>query len=179
MIVCLGRPRRLQLAVLKLMPKVWVYAVMPTNPREPIEIYWRDVQAFVFKLFKAVKKRTFVPPHPNLNAASWAKSSPKPNMSPLTNGNRRLIAAPRRRPHIVGGVYRIIGGELEEEGGDGESSSLPEYCSESDRMVMDDSVRGFSDDMTRLLLADAVKDFKARGRELIQGVGHMIVLERS
>ena len=61
------------------------------------------------------------------------------------NGKNRLIAAPRRRPHSVGGVYRIIGGELEDEGGEGESSSLPEYCSESEGMVIDDSLRGLSD----------------------------------
>jgi hypothetical protein len=53
------------------------------------------------------------------------------------------MAAPRRSPQRVGGVYRINGGELEEEGGDGESSSLPEYCSESDGMVIVDSVKGF------------------------------------
>jgi hypothetical protein len=68
------------------------------------------------------------------------------------NGKKRLIAAPRRSPHSVGGVYSIIGGELEEDGGDGERSSLslPEYCSESEGMVIEDSVKGLtrsSDDM--------------------------------
>jgi hypothetical protein len=64
------------------------------------------------------------------------------------NGRSRLIAAPRTKPHNVGGEYRIIGGELEEEGGEGERSSLPEYCSESDGMVIDDSVKGLiSEDM--------------------------------
>ena len=52
------------------------------------------------------------------------------------------MAAPRKTPQTVGGLYRIIGGELDEEGGDGEISSLPEYCSESERMVTEDSVKG-------------------------------------
>ena len=64
---------------------------------------------------------TFVPDHPSLNAASCANSSPNPSINPLTNGNSRLIAAPRSRPHIVGGEYNIIG-DLEEEGGEGERS---------------------------------------------------------
>lgn len=69
--------------------------------------------------------RTFVPDHPSLKAASWANSSPNPSISPLTKGNSILIAAPRNRPHIVGGVYKIIG-ELEDEGGEGESSLCEE-----------------------------------------------------
>lgn len=47
-------------------------------------------------------------------------------------------------------MYSIIGGELEEDGGDGEISSLPEYGSESEGMVIADSVKGLdwiSDDM--------------------------------
>jgi hypothetical protein len=52
------------------------------------------------------------------------------------NGNNRLIAAPRSKPQILGGEYKMTG-ELEDEGGDGEISSLPEYCSLSERMVMD------------------------------------------
>lgn len=87
---------------------------------------------------------TFVAPQPNLKAASWANNSPNPNMSPLTKGRNKLIAAPRRSPHKVGGVYRIIGGDIEEDGGDGERSSLPEYCSESEGIVIDDSVRGLA-----------------------------------
>jgi hypothetical protein len=66
------------------------------------------------------------------------------------NGSSKLIAAPRRSPQSVGGVYSIIGGELEEDGGDGEISSLPEYGSESEGMVIADSVKGLdwiSDDM--------------------------------
>ena len=59
-------------------------------------------------------------------------------------GKSKLIAAPRRSPHRVGGLYRIIGGELEEDGGDGEMSSLPEYCSESEGIVIEDSVRGLA-----------------------------------
>lgn len=46
-----------------------------------------------------------------------------------------------------------MAGELDEEGGDGESSSissLPEYCSESEGMVIEDSVRGLSEDMVNL-----------------------------
>ena len=59
------------------------------------------------------------------------------------------MAAPRRSPQRVGGLYSIIGGEVEEDGGEGEISSLPEYCSESEGMVIDDSVKGLagSDDM--------------------------------
>jgi hypothetical protein len=37
-------------------------------------------------------------------------------------------------------------GELEDEGGDGESSSLPEYCSESEGMVIEDSDSGIRSD---------------------------------
>ena len=59
--------------------------------------------------------------HPNLNAASCANSSPKPSISPLTNGNTKFIAAPRSRLQNVGGWYMIIG-RLEEDGGDGEIS---------------------------------------------------------
>ena len=87
-------------------------------------------------------KLTFVPPQPNLKAASCANSSPNPNIKPLMNGRSRLIAAPRSKPHNVGGEYNIIGEFEEEGGGEGESSSLPEYCSESDGMVIDDSVSG-------------------------------------
>lgn len=81
---------------------------------------------------------TFVPPHPNLNAASCANSSPNPNISPLINGSSKFIAAPLSRPHNVGGEYKIIG-ELEDNGGDGDRSSLPEYCSESDGSIMEES----------------------------------------
>jgi hypothetical protein len=63
-------------------------------------------------------------------------------MSPLIKGSSRLMAAPRRTPQSVGGVYSIIGGELEVEGGEGEISSFPEYCSESDGMVIADSLKG-------------------------------------
>lgn len=54
------------------------------------------------------------------------------------------MAAPRRSPQSVGGWYNIIGGELEDDGGDGERSSLslPEYCSESEGMVIEDSLKG-------------------------------------
>ena len=68
-----------------------------------------------------LRVRTFVPDHPSLKAASWAKSSPNPNISPLTKGRSILIAAPLSKPHSVGGEYKIIG-ELEEDGGEGESS---------------------------------------------------------
>ena len=66
-----------------------------------------------------------MPDHPNLKAASWAKSSPKPSIRPLTNGSSKLIAAPRSSPHIVGGEYRIMG-ELEADGEEGESSLFAE-----------------------------------------------------
>ena len=68
-------------------------------------------------------ERTFVPDHPNRNAASFATNSPKPSISPLINGSSRFIAAPRIRPQIVGGLYRIRGVD-EEDGGDGDDSSL-------------------------------------------------------
>lgn len=87
-------------------------------------------------------QHTFVPPHPNLKAASCANSSPNPNIKPLTNGSNRLIATPRSIPHRFGGVYSIRGGDIDEDGGEGESSSLPEYCSESDGIVIEDSSRG-------------------------------------
>lgn len=70
-------------------------------------------------------KLTLVPDHPSLKAASCASSSPKPSINPFTNGRSRLIAAPLSNPHIVGGEYSISG-ELEEEGGDGESSLFAE-----------------------------------------------------
>jgi hypothetical protein len=62
------------------------------------------------------------------------------------NGRSRLIAAPRNKPHNVGGEYSIIGEFEEEGGGEGESSSLPEYCSESEGIVIDDSVSGMRSD---------------------------------
>jgi hypothetical protein len=70
------------------------------------------------------KQHTFVPDHPNRKAISCAKSSPKPSISPLTNGRNKLIAAPLTKPHIVGGEYNISG---ELDGGDdvgGSESSL-------------------------------------------------------
>lgn len=86
--------------------------------------------------------RTLVPLHPNLKAASCAKSSPKPSIIPLIKGRNRLIAAPRMMPNRVGGWYRTSGGELED-GGDVEMSSPAEYCSLSERMVTPDSAIGF------------------------------------
>jgi len=68
---------------------------------------------------------TFVPDHPSLNAASCANSSPNPSINPLTKGSSRFIAAPRSRPHIVGGEYSIMG-DLDDEGGEGESSLFEE-----------------------------------------------------
>lgn len=85
---------------------------------------------------------TLVPLHPNLKAASCAKSSPKPSIMPLMNGRNRLIAAPRMMPNRVGGWYKTRGGELED-GGDVEMSSPAEYCSLSERMVTPDSAIGF------------------------------------
>lgn len=64
---------------------------------------------------------TFVWDHPSLKAASCASNSPNPSMSPFTKGRIKLMAAPLRRPQIVGGEYRISG-ELEEDGGDGDDS---------------------------------------------------------
>ena len=69
------------------------------------------------------------------------------------NGSSRLIAAPRTMPHNVGGVYNIIRGESDEEGGEGEMSSLPEYCSESEGIVIEDSDKGIisaSEDMMEI-----------------------------
>ena len=65
---------------------------------------------------------TRVPPQPNLKAASCASSSPNPSINPLTNGNNKLIAAPRSKPQKVGGEYRIKG-EDEDDGGEGDSES--------------------------------------------------------
>jgi hypothetical protein len=48
----------------------------------------------------------------------------------------------------------MSGGELEDEGGDGESSSLPEYCSESDGIVTEDSVIGL------FRSSDAIMNFR-------------------
>ncbi len=71
---------------------------------------------------------TFVPLHPNRNAASCAKSSPNPSINPLTNGSSRFIAAPLSTDHIVGGEYRIIG--LDElEGGSSEESWVEWFAS--------------------------------------------------
>jgi len=70
-----------------------------------------------------LRKRTFVPPHPNLNAASLATNSPNPNINPLINGNSKLIAAPLTSPQSVGGEYKISGEEFGDEvddRGDGE-----------------------------------------------------------
>jgi hypothetical protein len=64
----------------------------------------------------------------------------------LINGKSKLIAAPLNKPQSVGGEYSIIGEFEEEGGGDGESSSLPEYCSESEGIVIDDSERGMRSD---------------------------------
>lgn len=72
-----------------------------------------------------LKELTFVPDHPSLNAASWASSSPNPSISPLMKGRRTLIAAPRSRLHKVGGEYNIMG-ELDVEGGEGDSSLFAE-----------------------------------------------------
>ena len=49
------------------------------------------------------RELTFVPPHPNLQAASCATNSPNPNINPFTNGKIRLIAAPRAILQNVGG----------------------------------------------------------------------------
>jgi hypothetical protein len=63
-----------------------------------------------------------VPDHPNLNAASLATNSPKPNIRPFTNGSSKLIAAPRTRPQSVGGLYSMSGEE--DEAGDEVEDSL-------------------------------------------------------
>lgn len=52
---------------------------------------------------------TFVPPQPNLQAASCATNSPKPNINPLMKGKKRFMAAPRNMLQNVGGEYRING----------------------------------------------------------------------
>lgn len=48
-------------------------------------------------------QRTLVPLQPSLKAASWAKSSPNPSITPLTKGNSRFMAALRRSDQTVGG----------------------------------------------------------------------------
>lgn len=87
-------------------------------------------------------RQTLVLLHPNLNAASCANSSPNPSIMPLTKGRKRLIAAPRRIDQKVGGWYRMTAGD-DEDGGDVEMSSPPEYCSLSDGIVTPDSAIGF------------------------------------
>ncbi len=69
-----------------------------------------------------------VPPHPNLNAASWAKSSPKPSIMPLMKGSSKLMAAPRSSDHTVGGRYSTMGdGDGEDDDpGDVDNSSPPD-----------------------------------------------------
>jgi len=52
------------------------------------------------------------------------------------------MAAPRKMDQMVGGWYRMTAGD-EDEGGEADSSSWPEYCSLSDRMVTPDSAMGF------------------------------------
>lgn len=76
--------------------------------------------------FQSTFRQTFVSAQPNLNATSCANSSPNPSISPLMNGNIRLMPAPLKRPQTVGGEYSI-NGELEDDGGegDGDSSLFP------------------------------------------------------
>lgn len=85
--------------------------------------------------------RTFVPLQPNLYAASCAKSSPKPSIMPLMKGRIRLMAVPRTRPQMLGGWYRIMGDDDEDDSGDVDASSPAEYCSLSECMVTPDSAR--------------------------------------
>ena len=67
---------------------------------------------------------TLVPPHPNLQAASCATSSPNPSINPFTNGKNRFIAAPRNILQNVGGLYSINGEEeVSSEFGSGEDES--------------------------------------------------------
>lgn len=63
---------------------------------------------------RRLAKLTLVPPHPNLKAASCAKSSPNPSIKPLMNGKTRLIAAPRNMLKKVGGLYNMSGDDDEE-----------------------------------------------------------------
>jgi hypothetical protein len=60
---------------------------------------------------------------PNLNAISFANNSPNPSIKPLMKGSTRLMAAPRSNPQIVGGEYSI-NGELDDDGGEEDESSL-------------------------------------------------------
>jgi hypothetical protein len=73
---------------------------------------------------------TFVPLHPNLHAASFATSSPNPSINPFTKGSSRFIAAPRRRPQIVGGLYRIKGVSEDEAAGESEDEGESEMGAE-------------------------------------------------
>jgi hypothetical protein len=60
------------------------------------------------------------------------------------------MAAPRMRPHMVGGLYRIMGLEEDVDSGDADASSPAEYCSLSECIVTPDSARcddGSSADM--------------------------------
>jgi len=100
-------------------------------PQIVIRSGWSSALSWLWKRPKArrtspvMRYLTFVPDQPSLKAASCASSSPNPSINPLTNGRSRLIAAPLSSPHIVGGEYRISG-ELEDDGGDGESSLFAE-----------------------------------------------------
>ena len=60
-------------------------------------------QANVSVLRAASDLRTLSVDQPSLNAASCASNSPKPSISPLTNGSNKFIAAPRSRDQNVGG----------------------------------------------------------------------------
>jgi hypothetical protein len=71
-------------------------------------------QPFLLRILHFCKQKailTLVPPHPSLNAASCANNSPNPNIKPLTNGNTKLIAAPRSMLKNVGGLYSMRGDE--------------------------------------------------------------------
>ena len=70
-------------------------------------------------------EHTLVPLQPSLKAASCANNSPKPSIMPLMNGRSRLMAAPRTRPQMVGGLYRTNGGD-DEDSGEADISSAPE-----------------------------------------------------
>jgi hypothetical protein len=107
-------------------------------------------------------RHTFVPPHPNRKAASCANSSPKPNIMPLINGSSRLMAAPRIRDQMVGGVYRIMGDD--DEGGEVESSSPDGYCSLSDLIVTPDSAMGFDDSSEDMAVGMRIENVRGNYR---------------
>lgn len=98
---------------------------------------------------------------PRRKPISWANNSPKPSISPLTNGSNRFIAAPLNNDQTVGGWYIITGCSplLFDCGGEDEGGDNDEYGSESEGSVRPDADRSCGGDgncSSRSLLYDAM-----------------------